>query len=128
MPGGFAGIMNYIGIATFCYGQCSIIFPVEQSMRDKSQIMIAVAYCLLFVWLVYAFVGDFVAFLYMNSPNGIQSNILLNLPAKSLVSHTVSLFMVGVCILSYPLAMFPVATMVCSSFLEYLIYIYKYVK
>ena len=112
MPNGYVGILNYIGTATFCYGQCSIIFPVEESMRDRSQIMTAAAYCLIFVWSTYAFVGDFVAMLYIHAPNGLQSNIILNLPANSFVSQLVSLLMVGVCILSYPLTMFPAATTV----------------
>ena len=112
MPNGYEGILNYIGTATFCYGQCSIIFPVEESMKDRSLIMTAVVYCLIFVWSIYVFVGDFVAVLYIHEPNGLQSNILLNLPANSFVSQLVSLLMVGVCILSYPLTMFPAATTV----------------
>ena len=124
-PSGFVGILNYIGTATFCYGQCSIIFPVEESMQDRSQIVNALIYCLLFVWAIYAFVGDFVAILYIHATGGLQSNILLNLPADSVVSLVVSLLMVGVCILSYPLTILPAATMVRFSS-SYFFFLYTY--
>ena len=125
-PMGFVGIMNYIGIGTFCYGQCSIIFQVEQSMQDKSQITSALVYCLVFVWMIYAFVGDFVAVLYIGATNGLQSNILLNLPTHSLVSQLVSLLMAGVCVLSYPLTIFPAATMVSSFSPLYVHFVLKF--
>jgi amino acid permease len=51
-PNSFSNVMRYIGVATFCYGQCSIIFPIEESMADKKQIKSAIFWCLLIVWVI----------------------------------------------------------------------------
>jgi hypothetical protein len=79
----------YIGIATFGYGICSVAFPVYESMADKSKFGSAVLYSLLFVWGVYATVGNVACALFVHDTNGIADNILSNLPHDSVASSLV---------------------------------------
>jgi hypothetical protein len=69
------------------------VFPVEQSMRYPSQIYDACFWSLLLVWVLYIFVGNYVAYLYSETPGGIQGNILQNLPSESLAACSIRVLM-----------------------------------
>ena len=69
-PTSIASFTSYIGVSTFCYGQASLIFPIEESMIHRNGIFNALKYGILFVWLTYVFVGDGIAYLYAFSPSG----------------------------------------------------------
>ena len=81
-PESVSGLFSYIGVASFCYALCFIIFPVEESLKDPNEIGIAVFWALIFCWTVYALLS-FSGLLYFFGPNPIQSNILFNLPNTS---------------------------------------------
>lgn len=95
-PDSISGVASFIGVATFCFGLCSLAFPVEESMRDKKQFGTAVLWSLAFVWFVYVLLGDLGSFLYMKDPAGIHDNILSNLPINSFSALLVRLAMTGV--------------------------------
>jgi amino acid permease len=95
-PETLSSMTSFIGVATFCFGLCSLAFPVEESMRDKRQFATAVAWSLVFVWFVYVLLGDVGAILYVHSAVGIKDNILSNLPTDSFVALLVRLAMTGV--------------------------------
>ena len=69
-PTSIASFTSYIGVATFCYGQASLIFPIEESMKTRSEIFSALKYGIIFIWFTYIFVGDGIAYLYAFSPSG----------------------------------------------------------
>jgi amino acid permease len=106
----------FMGIATFCYGLTTLAFPIEESMEKREEFQTAVHYSLIFVWIIYVFIGNGAAMLYHHDPNGIHENILMNLPPDSYIASTVRLMMGCVCILSFPLTFVPPTQM-----LEYLI-------
>lgn len=111
-PASLDDMTIYFGVTVFCFGLCSLTFPVEESMRNKKEIEKAVSWCLLFVLSVYTIVGDGVAILYSRHPDGISSNILQNLPEKATAATMVRFSMAAVCLLTYPLTLVPPAQMI----------------
>lgn len=95
-PDTLSGMASFIGVATFCFGLCSLAFPVEESMRDKKQFGTAVTWSLGFVWFVYVLLGDLGSILYVKDSAGIHDNILSNLPVNSFSALLVRLAMTGV--------------------------------
>lgn len=115
-PESFSDMTIFIGISTYCYGLCSLAFPVEESMKYKNEFNKAVLLSLIFVWIVYILVGDLGAMLYINDPKGIRDNILSNLPENSSAATLVRISMASVCLLTFPLAFLPPAQMIESIF------------
>lgn len=95
-PESLGNMSSFVGVATFCFGLCSLAFPVEESMRDKRQFGQAVVCSLAFVWAVYTLFGDLGALLYAQDARGIKDNILSNLPTDSFIALLVRLAMTGV--------------------------------
>jgi solute carrier family 36 (proton-coupled amino acid transporter) len=83
----------FFGVATFCFGLCSMAFPIEESMAVREDFGKAVFYSLLFVWFVYAVIGNVGAILFIHDPTGIKDNILRNLPANQAASSIVNFSM-----------------------------------
>jgi hypothetical protein len=96
-PESMSSVSSFIGVATFCFGLCTMAFPVEESMKNKNKFSTAVAWSLVFVWFMYVLLGDAGAILYVHSAAGIRDNILSNLPLNSGVSLIVRLAMTTVC-------------------------------
>jgi amino acid permease len=91
-PSSISGFFAYIGVASFCYALCFLVFPIQESLKEKSEVGIAILYALCFCWSVYAVLsGAGVLYVYSNST--VQSNILLNLPVDSGFAVTVRLCM-----------------------------------
>lgn len=95
-PETLSSMSSFIGVATFCFGLCSLAFPVEESMRNKNEFGKAVVWSLIFVWFLYVLLGDVGAILYVHDPVGIKGNILSNLPTDSFTARMVRLAMTGV--------------------------------
>lgn len=95
-PDDLSNLTSFVGVATFCFGLCSLAFPVEESMRDKREFGKAVMWSLIFVWFVYALFGDLGAFLYSHDAGGIKDNVLSNLPTDSYAALLVRLAMTAV--------------------------------
>ena len=102
---------TFVGISTFGFGICSLVFPIEECMAIKKEFPEAVLLCLIFVWAVYSIMGVGTAVLFIHDPHGISSNIMENLPDSSPISQLVRLAMAGVCLLTFPLAFIPPALM-----------------
>jgi amino acid permease len=105
-PSTLDGAAAFLGVIIFCFDICSLAFPIEQSMRRKENFGKAVVWALLFVWAVYVVLGDVGAVLYVHDPQGIQENILGNLPLRSTVALMVRCAMACVspcCARSFPL-------------------------
>lgn len=81
-------------------------------MKNKSHINKVTVTALLFVWIVYVIVGDGLAILYINDPNGLQENMLKNLPESSSIATIVRITMALTCLTTYPLTFIPPATMI----------------
>lgn len=96
MPTNRKWAASLIGIATFCFGICSLVLPVEESTENKKEFHLAVRWCLCFVWVLYVLVGDGGALLYIHHPEGIHDNILANLPSTSIATLLVRLSMASV--------------------------------
>eukprot|EP01034_Spumella_vulgaris_P027142 gene27142-33825_t len=109
---------SYVGVATFCFGLCSLAFPVEESMTHRKQFGTAVLWSLIFVWSVYFLLGDLGALLYAQDPTGIKQNILSNLPEMSTAASVVKLSMAGFCLLTFPLTCVVPAEMIERSILH----------
>jgi len=88
---------SFFGVAVFCFGICAFAFPIEETMADCKQFYLAVTGCLVLVCVIYMVVGDGAATLYNYDRNGVQGNILLNLPLDSLFAITARLSMAAVC-------------------------------
>jgi len=110
-PDSLSDLATFVGIATFGYGTCSLAFPVEESMAVPSEFPKAAKASLVFVWVVYALVGDGISSLFIYDSRGIASNILRNLPVHALSAHIVKLSMCAVCLLTFPLTFIPSAQM-----------------
>ena len=110
-PATLADFATFIGIATFGYGTCSLAFPVEESMAFPQEFPKAAQWALVFVWGVYAVVGDVLAVLFVHDPHGVASNILRNLPLDAYSAHIVKLCMCAACLLTFPLTFIPGAQM-----------------
>jgi len=111
-PRSLYGLGLAVGVAIFCFGLPSLIFPVFESMKNKSHIGKVICIALLIVWLCYFIVGDGLAILYINDPAGLQENMLKNLPTHSSISNTVRILMAATCLTTYPLTCVPPATMI----------------
>jgi amino acid permease len=92
-PENFLNMTSFIGVAIFCFGVCALAFPIEESMENKKDFKLAVSISLLFVWIVYVIIGNVSAMLYIHDDNGIQDNILKNLPKDSLLLTIIKLSM-----------------------------------
>ena len=103
---------TFVGIAVFGFGTCSLAFPVEETMKVPLDFSIAAKYSLIFVWVVYVFVGNGIASLFIHDARGINSNILRNLPTDALSAHIVKIALAGSCLLTLPLAFIPPAQMI----------------
>lgn len=99
-PESLSAMSSFIGVATFCFGLCSLAFPVEESMRNKKEFGFAVTWSLVFVWFMYVLLGDLGAILYVKDAVGIKDNILSNLPVDSYFAFIVRLAMTGVSIIT----------------------------
>lgn len=95
-PQDIGSLTSFLGVSVFCFGLCSLAFPVEESMKKKGEFNTAVMFSIVFVWTVYAIVGDLGALLYAHDPSGIKDNILQNLPTDSIVASVVRFCMAGV--------------------------------
>jgi amino acid permease len=95
-PESTSGFATFLGVSVFCFGLCSLAFPVEESMRNKNDFHKAVLWSIVFVWLLYVFVGDGVAWLYSFDEQGVKSNILQNLPKSSQIAVFVRIAMSAV--------------------------------
>lgn len=91
-PSSTSGFFSYIGVASFCYAVCTLVFPIEDSLKEKDKIHVALFYSLGFCWLVYAILSG-TGVLYLYSTTAVQSNILLNLPTDSILGIIVRLSM-----------------------------------
>lgn len=96
LPDSAGAVASFVGISAFCFGICSLVFPVEENMNVKEEFHTAVKLSLAFVWLVYAIVGDVGALLFLHHPDGISDNILYDLPQDSFVAMLVRLSMAAV--------------------------------
>jgi amino acid permease len=118
-PESISHLTSFVGVSVFCFGLCSLAFPVEESMQRRNEFPTAVLWCLVFVWTLYVLLGDGGAILFAAAPNGIQDNILGNLPVDSKVALVVRLAMAGVSLLTYPLTLVPPAQMIEHYLLSY---------
>ncbi len=109
---------TFVGIAVFGFGTCSLAFPVEESMKIPKEFPTAAKYSLIFVWLVYVFVGNGIASLFIHDSRGIASNILRNLPLDATSAHIVKGTLAISCILTMPLAFIPPASMIESMLVQ----------
>lgn len=89
-------LASYTGIAIFCFGVCTMVLQVEESMEDAATFPSALLRCLVIVCAVYFFVGDIVALLYSHDSRGVFGNILLNLPRDAVISTLSRLAMIAV--------------------------------
>ena len=96
IPETVADSTSYIGVASFCFGISTLAFPVEASMRDKSEFPQAVLLAVVFVCCLYFIVGDGLYVLYSHQEEGVKSNILQNLPTDSAAATCVRGLMAGV--------------------------------
>ena len=112
VPKNISDVFSFMGIVSFCFGLTSLCFPVESSMEDKKSFSIAVIWCLIFVVSLYTIVGDGLYILYANDDNGVNSNILSNLPQNSVTADIVRLCISLVCLLSIPLTFLPPSQMI----------------
>lgn len=131
---------TFIGVATYCFGLSSLAFPIEESMEHKENFSIAVLYSLIFVWFVYVLIGNGAAILYIHDSDGINDNILMNLPEDSVVASLVRFAMASVsrspylctflliffpssqvCLLTYPLTLIAPAQMIEYFIGQYLV-------
>ncbi len=92
-PNDMMDMTMFIGVATFCFGLCSMAFPIEESMRNKDDFGKAVVLSLVFVWIVYTIIGEIGAILYIHDFQGIKDNILRNLPESEAASSIVRITM-----------------------------------
>ena len=111
-PGSVADFTYYVGVASFCFGLCSVVFPVEESMNDRKELKTAVIWALIFVVALYSLVGDGLYALYKFDERGVMGNILQNLPVGSPAAFLVRSSIVGVCCLSFPFTFLPPAQMI----------------
>lgn len=93
IPLTFSDATTFVGVATFCFGLCSLAFPIEESMKNKEEFGKAVTWSLIFVWFAYVAIGDLGSFMYIHDVSGIKDNILSNLPQDSLSASLVRLSM-----------------------------------
>jgi hypothetical protein len=91
-PEDLSGFFSFIGVSCFCYAVCTLVFPIEDSLRDKESVHTAVFWALSFCWAVYAVLSG-TGILYLFGTSAVQSNILLNLPANSTIGVVVRLSM-----------------------------------
>jgi amino acid permease len=101
-PGGLA---EFYGVASFCFGIPPLAFPIQHSMTRPDRFSAAVRWSMASAALLYIAIAETVALLYPTAP----SNILFALPAASFLATGVRLLVLVVCLLSYPLAMVPLA-------------------
>lgn len=111
-PASLDDISTFLGITTFGFGICALVFPVEQSMTEKSHFGWAVFLSLLAVWIIYSVMGIGVGILFTHAPGGISSNILENLPQQSIAAEVVRVSFALICLLTYPLAFIPPVKMI----------------
>lgn len=98
-PTSFSDVTYFIGISVFCFGTCTLAFPVEESMKIKNEFIVAVFWSVLLVWLIYVIVGDGLAVIYAVNNEHITSNILESLPLQSHLSIAIKVAMAAVRIL-----------------------------
>lgn len=99
------GLAEFYGVVSFCFGIPPLAFPIEGSMGRPDRFPSAVRWSMAAVALLYIGICEAVALLYPNAP----SNILMALPADSVLATSVRLLIAAVCLLSYPLALVPLA-------------------
>lgn len=117
LPSSEVELSSYIGIACFCFGVCTYIFPVEESMENTKDFGLALVYCLVLVSGFYIFVGESAAVLFSATTQGhVSGNILLNLPSRSFTTLIARISMACICVLTYPLVLLPPSTMIENTF------------
>lgn len=125
-PTSLYGLGLAVGVAIFCFGLPTLIFPVEESMINKENIGKVVFIALGLVWLIYFVVGDGLAILYINDPNGLQENLLVNLPTESYVAIIVRISMALTCLTTFPLTFVPPSHMIEQLIMQYGFNRYRY--
>jgi proton-coupled amino acid transporter len=117
-PDSLDDVSTFIGVATFGFGICSLVFPVEESMRVKKDFDFATFMALTFVWFIYSIMGTGVSVLFVHDPDGVASNILFNLPGRSVAAEVVRVSFAIVCLLTFPLAFLPPISMIENYILQ----------
>jgi Transmembrane amino acid transporter protein len=95
-PTTYADATSFFGVAVFCFGICAFAFPIQETMANNQEFPRAVVWCLLLVCTLYVAIGDGGASLYNYDLNGIEGNILLNLPIDSVCAIVARLSMATV--------------------------------
>jgi proton-coupled amino acid transporter len=111
-PASLTDFSTFIGISTFGVGVCSLVFPVEEGMKFRSEFGKAVSLALISVWATYSVMGVGVSLLFVHDPDGISSNILENLPQRSYAAEVVRVSFSFVCLVTFPLAFVPPVSMI----------------
>lgn len=88
-PTTISSFTTFNGVAIFCFGLCTFTFPIEESMTNRDQFPSAVFLSTLFVTIFYAIIGDSLAFIYSHNEEGVDQNILRNLPISSVAAELV---------------------------------------
>lgn len=88
-PKTISSFTTFNGVAIFCFGLCTFTFPIEESMMNKSEFPTAVYWSTFFVTIFYAVIGDSLAYIYNHTEEGVDQNILRNLPISSTAAELV---------------------------------------
>lgn len=82
-PQTFGDMATFLGVSVFCYGLCVMVFPIENSMKARKEFPRAIFMACVIVTLIYVLISEIIGIIYSHDPNGIDQNILVNLPRNS---------------------------------------------
>ena len=94
IPEDYAHLSTFLGVCAYCFGYTVFIFPIQESMQNKHEIMKALLLATMAVYVFYMFTGPVLAYLYYYSgENPIHSNILENLPSNNMITVILKLIL-----------------------------------
>lgn len=87
------GFSTFIGVSCYCFGICTFVFPIQNSLLHKNDITIVIKYTLTIISSFYIIYSISIVFLYYHAEDGIKNNILENLPNDSFFAILVRISM-----------------------------------
>lgn len=93
----------FIGTAVFTYEGVGLVIPITESMKEPKKFPKVLAGTMVFITAIFLSIG-FISYLAFGE--GVQTVILLNLPATPIVDSIQGLYALAIC-LSIPLQLFP---------------------
>lgn len=106
-PESWVDVLNNLGVIVYSLGFMFFLFPLYKPLRPshKKKVGSSISIALILMTLIYLCTSVPLFLIFQNDPNGLKSNIILNLNPNSIETIIIDVGMIICCLGSYPLTL-----------------------